>query len=124
MPSINSRTSSTPVWLAASISTKSSDFPVIISKQESHLLQGFAPFPSQFNALAKILAMVVFPLPRDPENKYACEVDPEFIELVNVCTTCSCPIISSNPCGRYFRYKTILFSITYILHYFLNTKNL
>src|SRR5258706_13873706 len=70
IPSINSLTSSTPVWLAASISIKSIDFEAIISRQELHLLQGFAPdLASQFTALAKILAMVVFPLPRGPENK-------------------------------------------------------
>src|SRR3989344_4336355 len=92
IPSINSLTSSTPGWLAASISIKSMDLPAVISRHESQVLQGFAvsaealveeeplldspgtslrpaSLRSQFTALAKILAMVVFPDPRGPENK-------------------------------------------------------
>jgi len=29
---------------------------------------------SQFTALAKILAIVVFPVPRVPQNRYACPI--------------------------------------------------
>ncbi len=74
IPLIKSLTSSTPVWLAASISTKSKELPAVISRQEEHLLQGseFLVRPladSQFMALANILAIDVLPDPRGPDNK-------------------------------------------------------
>src|SRR3989344_4193384 len=111
IPSINSLTSSTPVCEAASISIKSIDFDCIISRQESHLLHGSKEDRSwQLIALAKRRAIVVLPLPLGPVNKYACEIALPEIELVNVCTICSCPIISEKLCGLYLRYKTKLFT--------------
>jgi hypothetical protein len=48
--------------------------PSVIPRQVAHSLQGSAMGAfSQLTAFAKILAAVVFPVPRGPENKYACE---------------------------------------------------
>jgi hypothetical protein len=106
------------VWLAASISIKSIDFPAMISWQLSHLLQG-SPFFEfwQFMALAKILAIDVLPDPLGPQNKYACEMLPELMEFTRVCTTCCCPTTSPKVCGLYFLYKTkfvVLFVVIFI----------
>src|SRR5579864_1159639 len=98
-----SLTSSTPVWEAASISMRSKDLPDMISVHESHTLQGSAPLRfSQLSAFAKIRAMVVLPEPRGPENKYACDTELSFKAFTNVWTTCVCPMMSENVCGRYF----------------------
>lgn len=69
-----SRISSTPLLEAASISITSEMEPSVIPRQVAHSLQGSAMGAfSQLTAFAKILAAVVFPVPRGPENKYACE---------------------------------------------------
>jgi hypothetical protein len=59
---------STPVLLAASISITSNEFPFVMALQGPHLLQisyvgSLLSLPSQLNALAIILAVVVFPPP-------------------------------------------------------------
>src|SRR3989339_518093 len=69
---IFSRTLSTPVWLAASISITSIDDDRLISLQISQLLHGstlFGFFPGQLTALARRRAAVVLPIPLEPENK-------------------------------------------------------
>ncbi|SRR6056297_2408093 len=69
---IFSRTLSTPVWLAASISIISRLRPAVISRQDSHLLQGSdSPFFlfKQFIDLAKTRAKVVFPTALGPQKR-------------------------------------------------------
>ena len=64
---MTSRTFSTPVFDAASISSTSIDREATISLQESQRPQGSADTPSaQFSAFAKMRAVVVFPTPRAP----------------------------------------------------------
>ena len=48
---------------------------LLIRRHDAHLLHG-SPFckSSQLIALAKIRAIVVFPIPRGPLNIYACDV--------------------------------------------------
>ena len=67
-----SRTLSTPLLEAASISTTSRTEPSRIPRQAGHSLQG-SPLTgcSQFTARARIFAQVVLPVPRVPVNKYA-----------------------------------------------------
>ena len=64
---ITSRTLSTPVWVAASISRTSMSRPSAISTQASHWPQGSAVGPlTQFSARARMRAVVVLPTPRGP----------------------------------------------------------
>ena len=68
----SSRASSTPPWLAASISTTSSEPapPRARSRQESQVPQGVSVGPcSQFRQRARMRAEVVLPQPRGPENR-------------------------------------------------------
>ena len=70
--SLRSLASSTPLWLAASISTTSNDPEPSreSSIQLAHLPQGVSVGPSaQFRQRARILAEVVLPQPLGPENK-------------------------------------------------------
>ena len=70
---ITSRTLSTCVLVAASISTTSMSRPCAISTQASHSPHGSAVGPlMQFSARARILAVVVLPTPRGPENTNDC----------------------------------------------------
>src|ERR1700691_5719631 len=93
---------------AASISSTSSDVPEEISRQESQVLSGLAVGPlAQFNALARMRAVVAFPTPRTPENMYACATRFEPIALASVRVTCCWPTISLNVWGRYFRAITL-----------------
>ena len=64
------RTSSTPLLEAASSSATSITVPSSIPRQEGHWLQGL-PLTglSQFTALARIRAQVVFPVPLVPMNR-------------------------------------------------------
>ena len=61
---------STPLLEAASISSTSVAVPASIDRQASHRLHGL-PFTgdSQLTALARILAQVVFPVPREPQKR-------------------------------------------------------
>ena len=66
--------SSTPVRDAASISRNSRCLPALISSHAEHSSHGLVTGPSadwQFKHLARIRAIVVFPTPRVPANKYA-----------------------------------------------------
>src|SRR6056300_1438995 len=79
--SLRSLASSTPLWLAASISTTSKEPgpPVASSLQLGHLPHGLSVGPfSQFRQRARILALVVLPQPLGPENKYAWWTRSEF----------------------------------------------
>ena len=60
----------------------------------------------QFIAFARILAMVVLPVPLGPENKIAWATLPDIIALDKVWVTCSCFTTSLNICGRYLRAST------------------
>ena len=69
---IFSRTLSTPVWLAASISSTSIDLDALISSQEGHLSHGSKSLSLRFGqltAFARTRAMVVLPMPRAPKNR-------------------------------------------------------
>src|SRR5277367_3325496 len=104
-----------PRFDAASISNTSSEVPAEISRQESQVPSGSAVGPfTQFKALAKIRALVVFPTPRTPEKIYACATRFELIAFASVRVTCCCPTISLNVCGRYFRAIT-LYVIEYVV---------
>ena len=103
------RTSSMPRWLAASISMRSRARPSLTSVQKEQVLSGspsFGPFagssPSQFSALARMRAAVVFPVPRGPQNRYACATRPWLTACRSVCTTASCPDTSAKRWGRHF----------------------
>ena len=61
----------------------------------------------QFMALAKILAVVVLPTPRGPQNRYACANCPLMMEFFRVLAILSWPIRVSNVSGLYFRADTI-----------------
>ena len=68
----SSRASSTPLWLAASISTTSIDPgpPVAKSLQLSHSPHGCDVGPcAQFTQRARMRAELVLPQPRGPENR-------------------------------------------------------
>ena len=62
--------SSIPRFDAPSISRTSIDAPSDISLHDAHLLHGFGPGPLwQFNAFARIRAVVVLPVPRGPVKR-------------------------------------------------------
>ena len=68
----NSLISSTPLFEAASISIISFEFLLLICIQLAQLSQGIKSFKcSQLIVLASILAILVFPVPLGPQNKYA-----------------------------------------------------
>ena len=97
-------TSSTLLCDAASSSVTSSEWPAAISRQLTHSPHGSTPFGDwQFSALANMRERVVFPMPREPMNRYAFATRPASIAWRSVRTTCSCPTTSSNVMGRYFR---------------------
>ena len=65
-----SRTSSTPLLDAASISMTFRELPAAIFLQDGHSPQGLPLFGcSQFTARAKIFATLVLPVPRVPQNR-------------------------------------------------------
>ena len=101
-----SRISSIPRLLAASISITSGAAPLAISVQTSQSPQGSPSFAfGQFSALAKMRAMLVLPVPRGPEKRYACPTRPCFKLLRRICVTWRCPTTSAKFLGRYLRYK-------------------
>ena len=62
--------SSTELFEAASISMTSSDVALAIDTQESHTPHGLVVGPSaQFRQAARIFAMLVLPVPREPTNR-------------------------------------------------------
>jgi len=97
---------STPVLEAASISTTSSSEPSRIARQASQVVHGSGVIPfSQLSALARIRAVVVFPVPLGPQNKYAWAGFPADSAFRSVRQMWSCPMTSSKVWGRYFRYS-------------------
>ena len=68
--SCSSRMSSMPVFVAASISIRSTKRPLSISVQAEHAPQGVAVMPvSQLSDFARMRASVVLPTPRVPVNR-------------------------------------------------------
>jgi hypothetical protein len=66
---------------------------------ELHLPHGSGVGPSldsQFKHFARMRAVDVFPVPRVPQNKYACAMRPEVIAFFSVRAMWSCPMSSSN----------------------------
>ncbi|GAO05620.1 hypothetical protein PSR1_04535 [Anaeromyxobacter sp. PSR-1] len=102
-----SRTLSTPLLEAASISTTSTARPSAISTQGVQTPHGSAVGPfSQLSAFATRRAVVVLPTPRGPVNRNAWASWPVLSAFDSVRTTCSWPDISPKRCGRYLRART------------------
>jgi len=60
----------------------------------------------QFNALARMRAVEVFPTPRGPEKRYAWAIFPWSIAFFRTRIIGSWPMRSSNPWGLHFLAKT------------------
>ena len=88
--------SSTELFDAASISTTSSDVPAMIAcaDGDSGSNSARAP-PSAFRAQASSFAIDVFPVPREPTNRYAWWTLSSSIALRSVLTMCSWPTTES-----------------------------
>ena len=83
---MTSRTLSTCVLVAASISKTSMSRPSAISMQASQTPQGSAVGPfSQFSARARMRAVVVLPTPRGPEKTNDCAIRLAAMALRSVC---------------------------------------
>src|SRR5450432_1336276 len=66
---------------------------------------------SQLIVFARILAQVVLPTPRGPQNKNACASWLFLIAFLRVVVICDCPTTVLKFCGRYFLAETINLSI-------------
>jgi len=66
---------------------------------------------SQFIVFARILAQVVLPTPRGPQNKNACASWLFLIAFLSVVVICDCPITVLKFCGLYFLAETINLSM-------------
>src|SRR4051794_30487173 len=98
--------SSTELLDAASISMTSSDVAPAIETHDSQTPHGSVVGPStQFRQAARILAIEVLPVPREPTNRYAWWTLPCSTALRSVRTTCSWPTTSSKVRGRWRRYS-------------------
>src|ERR687894_3009137 len=98
--------SSTELFDAASISITSSDVALAIARHESHLPSGVTVGPAwQFRHAARIFAIDVLPVPREPTNRYAWWTFPCSTALRRVRTTCSWPTTSAKERGRWRRYS-------------------
>src|SRR5919204_6910103 len=98
--------SSTELFDAASISITSSEVALAIATHESHSPQGSTVGPcTQFRHAARIFAIEVLPVPREPTNRYAWWTLPCSTALRSVRTTWSCPTTSANVRGRWRRYS-------------------
>ncbi len=110
--SMISRTSSTPVREAASISITSGWRSARIAVQFGHTPHGSAvgpPVPSgptQHRQRAMMRAVVVLPTPRTPVSMKACATRPSAKARRRMRTAASCPIRSSKVAGRYLRAST------------------
>ena len=92
---------STPLWLAASISTTSMSLPRRICLQDSHWLQGSpSAGAEQLSALARMRAVEVLPTPRGPEKSSACATCPRAMAWRSVTVMCFWPTTSEKFCGR------------------------
>src|SRR5665213_1835334 len=100
--------SSTELFDAASISITSSEFARAIDRHDSHSPHGATVGPrSQFKHAARIFAIEVFPVPREPTNRYAWWTFPRSTAFLNVLTTGSWPTTSSKVRGLCLRYKDL-----------------
>src|SRR3954468_23895636 len=98
--------SSTELFDAGSILMTSSDDAWAIEPHDSQTPQGSTVGPfTQFRHAARIFAIDVLPVPREPTNRYAWWTLPCSIALLSVRTTCSCPTTSANVRGRWRRYS-------------------
>src|SRR5918999_5298263 len=98
--------SSTELLDAASISITSSERAAAIARHDSHSPHGSTVGPrTQFSDAARIFAIDVLPVPRDPTNRYAWCTVPFAIALRSVRTTWSWPTTSANVRGRWRRYS-------------------
>src|SRR3954470_12180830 len=97
--------SSTELFDAASISMTSSELAAAIERQESHTPHGLVVGPpcSQLSDEARIFAIEVLPVPREPTNRYAWWTLSCSIALESVRTTCSWPTTSAKERGRWRR---------------------
>ncbi|CAB4909442.1 unannotated protein [freshwater metagenome] len=110
-----SRMSSTELFEAASISTTSIDVASAIDRHASQWphgavvgpgrrsVSGIDGSPWQFRHAARIFAMDVLPVPREPTNRYAWWTLSCSIAFESVRTTCSWPTTSANERGRWRR---------------------
>src|SRR5688572_17690611 len=99
-----SRMSSTELLDAASISITSIDVEFEIAVQDSHSPHGSSVGPfTQLSERARILATDVFPVPRDPTNKYAWWTLPWATALLIVRTIATWPTTSAKVWGRCLR---------------------
>src|SRR5919109_2251223 len=98
--------SSTELFEAASISITSSDVAFWIATHDSQTPHGSTVGPfTQFRQAARIFAIEVLPVPREPTNRYAWWTLPCSTALRSVRTTCSWPTTSANVRGRWRRYS-------------------
>src|ERR1044071_1181753 len=110
-----------PRLLAPSISRTFIELPATISLQLLHSSQGVTVGPfSQFNALAKMRAVVVLPVPRGPTNRYAWAMRLFLIAFLSVWVMCSWPMTSSNCCGLHLRAMTWYWGIGSLFRYLLS----
>src|ERR1700680_539621 len=97
-----------PRFDAASISIRSKAEPAVISPHDWHSLQGSAESrlrPEQLSAFASRRAAGVFPVPRLPLKRYACETRPPMMAPWSARDAASWPTRSPNVCDRYLRYR-------------------
>src|SRR5688572_2193701 len=98
--------SSTELFDAASISMTSIEVAAAIAMHDSHVPQGVTVGPcSQFRQAARIFAIDVLPVPREPTNRYAWCTLPCSIAFESVRTTWSWPTTSAKVRGRWRRYS-------------------
>ena len=82
--------SSTELFDAASISITSSEVALAIDTHESQTPHGSIVGPcTQFRQAARIFAVLVLPVPREPTNRYAWWTLPRVTALDSVRTICS-----------------------------------
>src|SRR6516162_1868728 len=98
--------SSTELLEAASISITSSELARAIDWQDSQRPHGSLVGPrSQLRHAARILAIEVLPVPREPTNRYAWWTLPRSTALRSVRTTVSWPTPAANVRGRCLQYR-------------------
>ena len=89
---------------AAEAVTGSIDVAAAMATHDSHVPHGVIVGPcSQFREAARIFAIDVLPVPREPTNRYAWCTRSCSRALRSVRTTCSCPTTSANVRGRWRR---------------------
>src|SRR3954452_19436820 len=98
--------SSTELLEAASISMTSIEVALAIATQDSQTPHGSTVGPfSQFRQAARIFAIEVLPVPREPTKRLAWWTLPCSTALRRVRTTCSWPTTSVKVRGRWRRYS-------------------